>query len=102
MTPDQAAQLALLTSQLVTGPDPKAMGWPTFPGGSNNRFTVVDYLRHLDQRGEDTMRELAVVAATVKALSAPVGPAPTGLALSDADVERIAAALVKRSRAPLA
>ena len=92
LTPDQADQLALLVTQLVTGPDAKAWGWPTFPGGSQNRFTVVDYLRHLDQRGEDTMRELAVLAGKVAALPAQAPSSSAGL--SSADKDDIAARVV--------
>ena len=94
MTPEQAQQLALLVTQLVTGPDPKTWGWPTFPGGSNDRFTVVDYLRKQNQRSEDVMRELANLRTTVNQVRA--GAAPTGgpVALTAADVQRIAAAVL--------
>lgn len=93
MTPEQAKQLDLLVQQLVTGPDGHAWGWPTFPGGSNSRFTPVDYLRHLDQRGEDTMRELA-------GLRALVGKQQT-VAAAPIDYQQLAAVLLPQLVAAL-
>lgn len=102
MTPAQAAQLDLLVTQLVTGPDPKAWGWPAFPGGSGDRFTVVDYLRKQNQRAEDTVREIAVLRTAVADLAkqAPAPPAPGAApqpgprSLTDADKDDIAARVV--------
>ncbi len=72
MTPDQAKQLAALHAQLVTGPDPQRAGWDTWPGGSGDRFTVVDYLRKANQRDEDHTREVAALRAQVAELQAAV------------------------------
>lgn len=77
MTPEQAQKLDILFSQLVTGPDPAAWGWPTFPGGSNDRFTVVDYLRKQNQRAEDNARDLALLRESVAALARQVAALPT-------------------------
>lgn len=110
MTPEQAAQLSLLVTQLVTGPDPEAWGWNTFPGGSmradgsHDRFTAVDYLRHGNQRDEDLDRGIAALRDEVRQLAArPTAAVQVDYAqlakagppaLSDADVARIAAAVL--------
>lgn len=87
LTPEQAAQLALLTSQLVTGQDPaKAWGWPTLPGGTGEVLTVVDYLRRANTRLEDLHRRLAAVET---------GKAGGPGSLSEGDVARIADRVVK-------
>jgi len=48
--------------QLVTGDGPKDhAGWQTFAGGSNERLTIVDYLRRANQKHEDILKALAGV-----------------------------------------
>lgn len=90
LTPDQANQLALLVSQLVVGPDPvgEPWGWPTFGGGTNEKLTVVDYLRRTNQ-------QLQTLAAQVSALetgkTSIAGPA----VLTSADLDAIADRVVK-------
>lgn len=89
MTPEQAQQLNLLVTQLVTGPDPaKSWGWPTFGGGTNEKLTVVDYLRRTNQ-------QVAALAAQVKALETGKTPIAGPGSLTDVDVQRVAAAVVK-------
>lgn len=90
LTPDQANQLALLVSQLVVGPDPaaQAWGWPTFGGGTGETLTVVDYLRR-------TNTQLEALRAKLDAIESGKTPIPAGAALSDVDVQRVAAAVVR-------
>lgn len=84
----QAEQnIALLVQQLITGPNNEAWGWPTFGGGTAETLTVVDYLRRANVQLENVKTRLAAIET---------GKAPTGPpVLSDADVQRIAAAVVK-------
>jgi hypothetical protein len=52
--------------QLVTGDGPPDhWGWPTWPGGSNERLTVIDYLRRSNERVEALTRVVAGLAAAV-------------------------------------
>ncbi len=103
LTKSQAAQLDTVLAQLTgTNVPHEFVGWDSWPGGSRradgspDRFTVVDYLRKQNQRAEDTVRAVAAVQARVDALSG-VRPSPTAagpVALTDADVARLAAAVV--------
>ncbi len=90
LTPDQANQLALLVSQLVVGPDPaaKAWGWPTFGGGTNEKLTVVDYLRRTNQ-------QLQNLAAQVSALETGKTPIAGPAVLTSGDLDAIAERVVK-------
>lgn len=102
LTSTQDDRLRVLVEQMVTGPNPAGWGWDAWPGGSvkadgkPDRFTVVDYLRKQNQRAEDTVRALADVRARVDALAAgrPVAPTAGPAVLSDADVKRIASAVL--------
>lgn len=88
MTKEQAEQLALLVSQLVTGQDPAKMwGWPTFGGGSGETLTVVDFLRRQNERTEQILARLGAIETGKTTAPGPV-------ALSDADLDRIAARVV--------
>lgn len=106
LTPTQDDRLRVLVEQMVTGPNPAGWGWDTWPGGSQqvggkqDRFTVVDYLRKQNQRAEDTMRALSAISA---ALDSPTRVATAGgpVALTDADVARIAAAVAPAVAAEL-
>ena len=63
-------------------------GWPTWPGGTNEDLTATDYLRR-------TNVQLAALAAAVDALRPKLGSAGgTFTSLSQADVNRVAAAVV--------
>lgn len=103
LTKTQAEQLNVVVQQLCGSNVPHEFpGWQTWPGGSvradgkPDSFTVVDYLRKQNQRAEDTVRALADVRARVDALAVgrPVAPTAGPAVLSDADVKRIASAVL--------
>ena len=72
--------------QLVTGDSGSAntddWGWKTWEGGTNERLTIVDYLRRSNVRVEDVMRKLDAIYAAVK--SAGVDPELVRAALTEA------------------
>jgi hypothetical protein len=85
---DQAAQLTAAYQQLSGSATVGAWpGWPTWPGGTNESLTLVDLAR----RANVQLVELKTQLDSLKALAAIT---PGGVAaLSDADVNRIAAAV---------
>lgn len=100
LTKTQAEQLNVVVQQLCGSNVPHEFpGWQTWPGGSvradgkPDTFTVVDYLRKQNQRGEDTMRALNAIATAVAGI-APRASGSGPVALTDADVARIRDAVV--------
>lgn len=93
MTPEEHAML-VATYQFVSGSAEVVPagtdwpGWPTWPGGTNEDLTATDLLRRANV-------QLAALAAAVDALRPKLGSAG-GIftSLSQADVNRIAAAVV--------
>jgi hypothetical protein len=85
---DQAAQLTAAYQQLSGSATIGAWpGWQTWPGGTNESLTLVDYARRANV-------QLVALKASVDALKAQAAITPgVTSALSDADVARIAAAV---------
>lgn len=95
LTKEEHDMLALLVSQMVTGPDPNKWGWGTFAGGTNEILTVVDYLRRTNQ-------QLTALTTQLNAIETGKAPAPgaavAGLSEADKDdiARRVAALLGSR------
>jgi hypothetical protein len=88
----QAAQLDTVLAQLTGNAEPWNFStpWPTWDGGTNEKFTLVDYLRRNNV-------EVRQAWNAVKALDAKLDKLQSGGqipgSLSDADVQRIATAV---------
>jgi hypothetical protein len=85
---DQAAQLLAAYQQLSGSAIMGAWtGWPTWPGGTNESLTLVDYARRANV-------QLVALKASVDALKTQAAITPgVPSALSDADISKIAAAV---------
>lgn len=91
LTPDEQSRLTATYQQLSGSLEPgKWDGWPTWPGGTNERLTLVDYSRRANQQLVSLQAGQAALKAELDTLRAST---PTGGALSDNDVQRIAVAV---------
>lgn len=93
LTPEQNDMLVALYQQMSGSPKVGEWpGWPTWGGGTNESLTLVD----MGRRGNVETRQvwLAVQAVQAKLDSFSVSPAGDLGTLSDADVQRVAAAVV--------
>jgi hypothetical protein len=70
----QAAQLAAVLKELTGNPEPGNFStpWPTWAGGTDEKFTVVDYLRRANVEVRQGRDQTAKVQGTVDKLQATV------------------------------
>lgn len=60
--------------QLITGDGSKDhWGWQTWPGGSGERLTIVDYLRRSNERAESLTHTVALLRADVATMATALG-----------------------------
>lgn len=91
LTKEEHDMLALLVSQMVTGPDPNKWGWGTFAGGTNEILTVVDYLRRTNVQVTQLQQQLnAIETGKAPAPGSNSSLSSGPIALSDADKDDIA------------
>jgi hypothetical protein len=98
MLSDIHAALPIISAlyQQLAGPDavfPDFPGWPTWPGGTNEKLSLLDYLRRSNVQTYQALLDVQDVATKLAALPAGTPVAGAAVALSDADVQRIADAL---------
>lgn len=91
LTPDEQAKLTAAYQQFSGSPTVGQWpGWPALPGGSAGKsYTLVDWCRYIDVQNVALKAELDAIKA-----QAALTPSGTAAALSDADKQAIALAVV--------
>jgi GH25 family lysozyme M1 (1,4-beta-N-acetylmuramidase) len=102
LTPDQDAKLTA-AYQFITGssdvvpPDEDWPGWPTWPGGTDEHLSATDYQRRTNVQLNALAAAVSELGNKTSALAKRTSAPP--LQLTQADVNRIAAAVVSLQQA---